>query len=479
VLRSGAVIGDETGEGVQGVDGRERAHTDLRGVRHDPGTVRARGHEAVDAGLALVGDHRAVGGVDAVHADERGVERDPLEHEVGVGADELVGAHAHDAAGHDDPDVRPEHQLRADGDRRRDGRDALAVVGLEVGALTERGRDRLRGRAARQADAHARRDQLLHRLRDRLLRLRVGLALEAQRQVVGDRLRGGAAAGAVEELAAGEHVQVAPCRRGGDGEPLGGALGAEPGGPAQRVEDRGEALLAAHRSTPVEASSRTSRSTSPAIAVRPAPRYLRESTRAGSSSSRDRTAAVNTLLSWVEMLILRMPAATARTSRSSGTPLEPCSTSGTGTTAAIARTRSRSRAAVRSVIACELPTATASRSTPVASANRAASSGSVRTPGACAPSLPPISPISASTTAPAAWPSATTRRVSATFSSHGRVAASIITEEKPSRSASVARAGSCAWSRCSDSGALLASATAAAAEAIGARPPWNRTQFSE
>ena len=96
------------------------------------------------------------------------------------------------------------------------------------------------------------------------------------------------------------------------------------------------------------------------------------------------------------MLILTMPARTAAPSSSSGTPDEPCSTSGTGTARASAAMSAWSSAAERSVMACELPTATASASTPVAATNSAASPGSVRTPGACAPSLPPTSPSSAS-----------------------------------------------------------------------------------
>jgi len=91
------------------------------------------------------------------------------------------------------------------------------------------------------------------------------------------------------------------------------------------------------------------------------------------------------------------PLRTARAMPSSDTPDEPCSTSGTRTCARSLRTRSKSSSAVREVIACELPTATASASTWVASTNATASSGSVRTWGAWAPSLPPTSPSSAST----------------------------------------------------------------------------------
>ena len=56
----------------------------------------------------------------------------------------------------------------------------------------------------------------------------------------------------------------------------------------------------------------------------------------------------------------------------------------------------RSSTALRSRIACLLPTATARASTEVAATNAAAWAGSVRTPGACALPFPPISPSSAS-----------------------------------------------------------------------------------
>ena len=58
-----------------------------------------------------------------------------------------------------------------------------------------------------------------------------------------------------------------------------------------------------------------------------------------------------------------------------GTPDEPCSTSGTGTAAAMRVISSRSKVAVCDVIAWVLPTATASASTPVAATNAAASPG--------------------------------------------------------------------------------------------------------
>ena len=172
------------------------------------------------------------------------------------------------------------------------------------------------------------------------------------------------------------------------------------------------------------------------------------------------------------MLTLVIPARTAATSPSSGTPDEPCSTSGTGTERRSAAMRSVSSCAVRSVIAWLLPTATASALTPVSATNRAASSGSVRTPGAWTPSLPPTSPSSASTLTPAARQSSTTRRVTARFSSSGSVEPSNITDVSPSRTASSTSETSSAWSRWTTTGCAHASAMASVAAAIGASAPW-------
>ena len=100
------------------------------------------------------------------------------------------------------------------------------------------------------------------------------------------------------------------------------------------------------------------------------------------------------------MLTLVIPARTAATSPSSATPDDPCRTRGPAPGVDL-RDQPRSSRAVRSVIACELPTATARASTPVSRAKASASRGLVRAPGAWTPSLPPISPSSASTLAPA------------------------------------------------------------------------------
>ena len=102
-------------------------------------------------------------------------------------------------------------------------------------------------------------------------------------------------------------------------------------------------------------------------------------------------------------------------------------------------TRPRSSTASLVIIACELPTATASASTPVAAVNLAASAGSVRAPGACTPSLPPISPSSASTHTSRSWHQAATRAVAATLPAYGSTDASNIAEPKPSPTASVTR----------------------------------------
>ena len=152
------------------------------------------------------------------------------------------------------------------------------------------------------------------------------------------------------------------------------------------------------------------------MAARASRVYLRGSTASGWAARASRSDAVKAMLSAVPTLTLRMPAATASAITASATPDEPWSTSGTGTAAASRAISSRSSWAERSRMACELPTATARPSTPVAATKAAASSGSVRTPGACAPSLPPISPSSASTHTPASWARATTSRVAATLS---------------------------------------------------------------
>jgi hypothetical protein len=65
------------------------------------------------------------------------------------------------------------------------------------------------------------------------------------------------------------------------------------------------------------------------------------------------------------MLIFFMPSLTAWRRISSGTPEEPCRTSGTVRVARSSAISARSSTASLVVIACEVPTATASASTPV------------------------------------------------------------------------------------------------------------------
>ncbi len=112
--------------------------------------------------------------------------------------------------------------------------------------------------------------------------------------------------------------------------------------------------------------TRSSRATSRAMASRPAEPYRLGSTAAGSAARYRRTAAVKTLFSWVATLIFVIPARIAATSSASGTPDEPCRTSGALTARRILAIRPRSRTASRVSMACELPTATASASIPVA-----------------------------------------------------------------------------------------------------------------
>ena len=85
------------------------------------------------------------------------------------------------------------------------------------------------------------------------------------------------------------------------------------------------------------------------------------------------TAARYAWRSSVLMLILATPRLMAPLSCSSGRPLAPCSTSGTGTASRIAASRSRSRDTGVLVRPWTLPTATARASTPVRATNSAAS----------------------------------------------------------------------------------------------------------
>jgi len=90
-------------------------------------------------------------------------------------------------------------------------------------------------------------------------------------------------------------------------------------------------------------------------------------------------------------------------------------------------------------MACELPTATASASTPVAATKPAAWSGSVRATGECTPSLPPTSPSSASTQIPRSWHHLATSAVTRTLSAYGSRDASYMTDPKPNADAARTR----------------------------------------
>src|SRR5690348_10510036 len=268
-----------------------------------------------------------------------------------------------------------------------------------------------------------------------------------------------AAADPGQHLLAGQLVEVPPDRGRGHAQRLGRVLDLQRPAGGEQLEQLVPPPVAAHRrllpnrhgpgqhgpgrrvltrAAPMIPSSRV---TSAAIASRPAEMYRRGSATAASAASLARTAAVKTLFSCVATLILVIPAATAAASPSSGTPDEPCSTSGTGTAARSAAIRSRSRAASRVSIACELPTATASASTPVAATYPAAAEGSVRAVGECTPSFPPISPSSASAQRPRSWHHRVTSAVAATFRSYGSDDASNITEPNPAAAASATSPG--------------------------------------
>ena len=120
------------------------------------------------------------------------------------------------------------------------------------------------------------------------------------------------------------------------------------------------------------------------------------------------------------MLIFFMPCRTASRRMSSGTPEEPCSTSGTGTAARSSRDQGQVEHGVpgrHRVRAC--PPRRPARRRRCAPRSATASCGLVRAPGACTPSLPPTSPSSASTHTPRSWHQAATSAVAATFSSSG------------------------------------------------------------
>ena len=289
---------------------------------------------------------------------------------------------------------------------------------IEVGPRAERGRDRGGRGAAAEADDGSARHECARRLGDPLLLRGVLVALVADRQLVGDRLPDRAAARAGEQLLLGQGVQVAPGGRRRDVELATMSSTSTCPVSASRSSIALSRSARFMRVPPVRCSGRRPLQGEQAeqarrlagTASRPAPRYLRESTSVWILGQVARIARVKNPFRWVETLILVMPGAMAAAIVSSGHAAGSVQHQRHGRGAACSRAmRSRSSAAVRSVIACEEPTATASASTPVSATNARASAGSVRTPGACAPSLPPISPSSPSTKTSSACACSTTR----------------------------------------------------------------------
>ena len=154
-------------------------------------TVRARwAISSLTAASVSLLVRRPVGHADAVDAEDRQVEGQPLEHRHRQRADELVGLGAHDPAGDDELDLRAHGELVGDVEGVGDDRDRSAA------AVAESSR-----RSARRARARATSVVVVPPLRPTTLpgttssaaaaaiaALLVGPAgqLVAQRQVVGD-----------------------------------------------------------------------------------------------------------------------------------------------------------------------------------------------------------------------------------------------------------------------------------------------------
>src|SRR5215471_7067697 len=155
--------------------------------------------------------------------------------------------------------------------------------------------------------------------------------LVPKRQIVGHALGDRTAADASEHLLAGQFVKIAADRCGRHAEFLSCTLDLDLALGGEQFEQLIPAPVPAHVQLPE--SRPISRHTSVAIASRPAATYRRGSVTLMSPARRLRTAAVNTLLSCVAILILVRPARTASCSAWSGTPDDPCSTSGTATAA--------------------------------------------------------------------------------------------------------------------------------------------------
>ena len=192
-------------------------------------------------------------------------------------------------------------------------------------------------------------------LADALLLRRMPFRLVAQRQVVVDPLGDGAAPDPGEHLLAGQLVEVPADGGRGDVQrgrrllhlelhppspaaPAGHSTG-DSGSPAPPARAPVSAAVA-RTGRQLASYQRFMRSMSASTAAEqpgPPPPRSRRVRSPRTSSDRPsparptracRTAAVKTLLSWVAMLILVIPARTAAARSRSGTPDEPCSTSG-------------------------------------------------------------------------------------------------------------------------------------------------------
>ena len=131
-------------DGSDLADPREAAPTDLArvGDHDDPLAARTRARlVCASTSWCVV---RPADGADPVDADDRDVEVDVAQRQLGERADQLVGLAARTAAAHDQFDVRAHGEFG--GDVERVGDDP------QPGARRERPRDLGRGRAAVEAD---------------------------------------------------------------------------------------------------------------------------------------------------------------------------------------------------------------------------------------------------------------------------------------------------------------------------------------